>query len=87
MFYETERIIRKQVVYMKRKADDIVRSFNNKVMSSDEIVACIDIMLTDDENTETRVDVLKIARKIIISNRETLDEKTIDTKFVVNKLL
>jgi ribosomal protein S24E len=73
MFYETERIINKQNKYIKRKALDVVNSFMSKTLTQDEIVACIDVMLGED-NTETRVDVLNLARKIVISNKENVDE-------------
>ena len=78
MFYETERVIRKQAMYMGRKAGDVVRSFDNKEMTTDEVIACIDIMLSEDNNTETRVDVLNLARKIVISNKEKVDEQAIN---------
>lgn len=75
MFYETERVIHKQQKYVKRQALDVVSSFANKALTFDEVVACIDVMLKEDNN-ETRVDVLNLARNIVISRKENENEQT-----------
>lgn len=76
MFYETERIIRKQQRYVRSKAYETLRSLEIKKLDSREIVACIDVMLGGD-NTEIQVDILNLARKIATS-KETDNEKNSD---------
>lgn len=79
MFYETERIINKQNKYVKRKANDVIISFDGKDLSTKEILACIDVMLTEDNN-ETKVDILNLARKIVLSNQEKENEQSTTTQ-------
>lgn len=79
MFYETERIINKQQKYIKQKALNIINSFNDKKLSKKEIIACLDIMLNED-NTETKTDILNMARVIVLSKQEKEEnEKVIST--------
>lgn len=79
MFYEAERIIHKQRKYVKMQALNVISSFANKTLTFDEVIACIDLMLQDDNN-ETRVDVLNLARNLVISRKETYDEDAIFTE-------
>lgn len=79
MFYETERIINKQNKYVKRKANDVINSFDDKDLSTKEVLACIDVMLTEDNN-ETKVDILNLARKIVLSNQEKENEQSPTTQ-------
>jgi hypothetical protein len=79
MFYETERIINKQNKYIKRKANDVINSFDGKDLSTKEVLACIDVMLTEDNN-ETKVDILNLARKIVLSNQEKENEQSPTTQ-------
>lgn len=87
MFYETERIIEKQQRYIRRKAIDVVNSFDKESLTPDEVVACIDVMLEEDNN-ETRADILNKARNIVLANKESSDENLCSNKPIdVNELL
>ena len=74
MFYETERIVHKQMKYLEIQALSIINSFLNKKLSIDEIVACLDVMLKEDIS-EIKVDILNMARTILISKKEFYAKK------------
>lgn len=74
MFYETERIIRKQQRYVKSKACSIISSLESKELTREEVIACIDVMLSED-NSESKVDILNLARKIVTSRKESGNEE------------
>lgn len=76
MFYETERIVNKQQKYIKQKALNILNSFSDKKLSKEEIIACLDIMLNQD-NTETKTDILNMARVIVLSKQEKNDDEKV----------
>lgn len=73
MFYEDERIVRKQQKYVKSKAYQKVKRLEDKGLSDDEIVGCLDVLLAQDNN-ETQVDILNVARNIVISRQEKVNE-------------
>lgn len=75
MFYETERIIRKQQRYVNSKACTIIKALEGKGLNDNEITACIDVMLSED-NTESKVEILNHARKIVTSRKETESEES-----------
>jgi hypothetical protein len=73
MFYETERIVRKQQKYVKIKAYSTISRLENKGLSVSEMTNAIDILLTD-ENTEFQQDILKLAKHILESRKESSGE-------------
>lgn len=81
MFYETERIIRKQQKYIKSKAYATINRLENKGLDDSEISACLDVMLEDDNN-ETQVDILNLAKTIIVSRQENVNEEISTTDYI-----
>ena len=71
--YDTERIIRKQNKYVKSRAYIIINSLESKKLNNDEILACIQVMLTED-NSEIQIDILNLASKIILNKTGDIDE-------------
>ena len=63
-FYESERIIRKQERYEKSKAYDIIGTLKCKDLSMPEVLACIEVMSKNVENSESQVSVLALAHRI-----------------------
>ncbi len=75
MFYETERIVSKQLKYEKTKAYTTISELESKGLSTKDMIGAINILLEDD-NTELRVAVLKKAKAILEARKEITDEET-----------
>ena len=69
MFYETERIIRKNQKYEKSRAYATISKLENKGLSKAEMLEAIEILLKDD-NTESQQSILELAKRIL----ETLED-------------
>jgi hypothetical protein len=80
MFYETDRIVRKQQKYEKIRAYALIDEQKSNGLSDAEIIASIDVLLGG-KNNEFQVGVLRLAREILKfkgENCETLDNGTDD---------
>ena len=66
MFYENERIIRKNQKYEKIKTYAIISDLEGKGMPAEEMIEVIDILISND-NSEFQTDVLKRAKIILES--------------------
>lgn len=75
MFYESERIVRKQLKYTKLKAYDVIRDLESKGLSDKEIISCINLLIKNGPS-EFQVDVLNLALKTITLREETPCVKT-----------
>lgn len=73
MFYDAERIVRKQKRYEKLEAYGVISTLETKGFSVSEMIDAVDILLTDDNN-ETRQAILERA-KHILETRKEFDEK------------
>ena len=69
MFFENDRIVRKQRNYIKSRAYDLLNSFKKENLSKDEIVAALELLHLDKSNTEFYVDIINKAQSII-KNKE-----------------
>ena len=67
MFYETERIVRKQQAFVKSKAYGIIDDFKKAGLSKDEILACIELTLLNEQENEAYVEFILMAKTIINS--------------------
>jgi len=63
-FYETDRIIRKQQTFEKSRAYDIIGVLKHKNMSYQEVLACLDVMIFVDGQSETQMQILTKAKEI-----------------------
>lgn len=64
MFYENYRIVRKQALYLRNKADEMIRSFRFQGLQDEEIVATLELLLAEEDN-ENQVDIVKTALTIL----------------------
>ena len=69
MFYESERIIRKNEKHKKTKAYDLISDLKKKGLSNEEMIEAVKILLSDNNN-EFQDDVLNKAKSIL----EALEE-------------
>ena len=77
MFYESERIVRKNRKYVKSRACGIVQQGLNKGLTYEEIVFANDMMLkNDDILNETQIDIVKMARQIAQTEMEKENEES-----------
>lgn len=74
MFYESERIIRKQRRFIDMKARELISDFESKGLKNGEVKAALELSLRDESNTEFRVDVIN--RAILILTAKEQDEET-----------
>ena len=70
MFYDTERIVRKQEKYEKSKAYDVIETLKLKGLNTKESLACIEIMSFLDSNNESQKAILNLAHQIVTSHIE-----------------
>lgn len=70
MFYESERIVRKQLNYTKSKAYDVIRDLESKGLSDKEIASCINLLIKNGPS-EFQMDVLNYALKTVTLREET----------------
>ena len=76
MFYETERMVRKQQKYEKSMAYDIIDMFKKKGLNNRETLACIEVMsYLDNQHTESQMASITLAHKITTYyiNQESVD--------------
>lgn len=72
MFYENERIVRKQIRYINSKAKEMIDNFRSKGMNDEEIVAALELLLGDKEGSELHRDTVK--RALTILKKKDKDE-------------
>jgi hypothetical protein len=70
MFYDTERIVRKQEKYEKSKAYDVISALKHKGLNTKETLACIEVMSFLDSNNESQIAILNLAHQIVTSHVE-----------------
>jgi hypothetical protein len=68
MFYENERIINKQLKFVKLRAYGIIQDLETKGLDDKEIVACIGLLMKD--STEFGKDILDYALRTVNSRQE-----------------
>lgn len=81
MFYENERIVRKQMKVVNSKAYEIIHDLEAKGLDNKEIIACVKLLLAKEDNSEFQVDILKQALKTVNSKQESSHAAQIDTSF------
>lgn len=81
MFYESERIIRKQAKVVNTKAYEIIHDLEAKGLSNQEIISCVSLLLKED-NSEFQRDILEHALKTLNLKKESKDVTKIDTSYV-----
>ena len=81
MAFDSERISRKQERYEKSKAYNIIETFKSKSLNNKEILACIEVMILLNDNTETQMAVVIKARNIIIQN---INQEPVDASNFAN---
>jgi hypothetical protein len=80
MFYENERIINKQLKFVKIRAYGIIQDLETKGLSDKEIVACLGLLMKD--STEYGKDILDYALKTVNARQEQSDAvQAIDTSY------
>lgn len=79
MFYDTERIVRKQEKYEKSKAYEVISTLKHKGLSTKETLACIEVMSFLDNNNESQQAILNLAHRIVASHveQECLDAENL----------
>jgi hypothetical protein len=70
MFYENERIVRKQQKYELLQARGIILDLQSKGLTRNEISDAVEIMESEPDITEFRLAVLKKVKKLNSSRRE-----------------
>lgn len=65
MFFENDRIARKQNSYMNSRAYDLIDSFEKENLNIDEIKAALELLHLDKSNTEFYTDIINRAQKIV----------------------
>ena len=70
MFYDTERVVRKQLKYEKLKAYSTISKLESKGLTVNEMINALEILLTD-SNTEFQQCVLEKAKGILEARKET----------------
>ena len=75
MFYESERIVRKQQKYEKTRAYAIVNDLQRKGLSHQEMIEAVNILLMS-ENTECQQAILEKAKLILSAQKEIMDEES-----------
>jgi hypothetical protein len=81
MVFDSERISRKQERYEKSRAYNIIETFKSKNLNNKEILACIEVMILLNDNTETQTAAVIKARNIIIQN---INQELIDASNFTN---
>jgi hypothetical protein len=80
MFYENERIINKQLKFVKIRAYGIIQDLESKGLDDKEIVACIGLLMKD--STEFGKDILDYALRTVNSRQEKSNAvKIIDSTY------
>lgn len=76
MFYESERIIRKNEKYEKTKAYSIVSDLKNKGLSNEEMIEATRILLNGNKN-ESQSAILNKVLSILEASKEIMDDTAI----------
>ena len=76
MFYESERIVRKNENYEKTKAYAVISELESKGLSVQESISMIDVLLKDTP-TESMASSLEKAKNLLL-NRMKPHEKTLE---------
>lgn len=79
MYYESERIVRKNLKHENTRAYAVIKGLEVKSLSTKETIEAINILL-EDENTEFQAAVLNRANTILKARKEIVDEKEDTTK-------
>lgn len=66
MFYESDRIVRKQQRFTDMKARELISDLESKGLKNGEVTAALELLLKDNNNSEFRVDIIN--RAISVSN-------------------
>lgn len=78
MFYESDRIVRKQRKFINSKAHELIDSFKQNDLKTDEIIAALEVLLLIESNTEFDVDVITHA-KTLLKDKDANDKENKDT--------
>jgi hypothetical protein len=73
MFYDSERMLRKQLKYVKLKAYETIFALEAKGLEADEVLASIEMLLKSD-NSEFQIDILELAKDILLARKEASNE-------------
>lgn len=65
MFYENDRIVRKQKRFVNTKACEMISDLESKGLKSEEVIAALELLLEDETNTEFRTDIINRALAIL----------------------
>ena len=69
MFFESERIVNKQIRYANSRAYGIIQGLESKGLGDEEIVSCLNLLLKD-EVSEFQKDILSRALKTVTLRQE-----------------
>lgn len=70
MFYESERIVRKQRLFINQKANEMLSKFKAQKLDPAEISAALELLLEDPEGSETHVEIVERALIVLKNDRE-----------------
>lgn len=70
MFYESERIVNKQLKYEKSRAYEIIQQLESRGLDDDEIISCLNLLMKE-EVTEFLGGVLQFALKTVTLRQES----------------
>lgn len=65
MFYENDRIVRKQQRFLNQKATEMIDNFKKQGLNNDEIIAALELLLADKDSSELHQDTVKRALAIL----------------------
>ena len=65
MFYESERIVRKQRRFLSIRAKEMIDNFKSRGLKDGEIKAALELLLEDKEGSEWHKDTVKVALAIL----------------------
>lgn len=65
MFYENDRIVRKQQRFLNQKANEMIDNFRKQKLSDEEIIAALELLLADKNSSELHRDTVEKALAIL----------------------
>lgn len=65
MFYENDRIVRKQQRFLNHKATEMIDNFKKQELNNDEIIAALELLLGDKDSSELYRDTVERALAIL----------------------
>ena len=65
MFYENDRIVRKQMRFIDTKAREMLDNFRSKDMSDEEIIGALELLEADENSSSFHRDIVKRALTIL----------------------